>query len=187
MRFILTKQFNFFKNKPMDEIINHIIIRIIKEHDFNFADNKAILLINEALEIYLRSILKTLFSHTLHAKKTSSNILYLLRILGKKDINLTCSLNPIQYQKLCPIKIPEFKSPLSTYLERYIHIYEFMPNFPPTHTFRNTFCKNKEKENIPEQVKKRLEQSLKTEKNLFKIIKASGKMPKFINYLYSKK
>lgn len=81
----------------------------------------------------------------------------------------------------------EWASPLSTRVEKLIHIYEFMPNFPPIHTFRVTQMKSSAFKNQSAKVKSRLEQSLRSEGNMVKLIKSSGSMPKFINYVYKGK
>lgn len=81
----------------------------------------------------------------------------------------------------------EWTSPLSARVEKFIHIYDFMPNFPPIHTFRMTPMKSSIFKNQSSRVKSRLEQSLRSEGNMVKLIKSSGSMPKFINYLYKGK
>ncbi|KAK6090827.1 hypothetical protein P3W45_000072 [Vairimorpha bombi] len=170
----------------MDDLINHCIIRIVKEHGYDYADKRAILLIKEALERHINSILKVFHSYTIHSKKQSANAFDLLSVLKDTKFSVNTRLTPMLYSQVEEEPCFDFKSPLSTYLERYIHIYEFMPPFPPTHTFRQTYLKNKEKEDKSQLVKTRLEQSLRSEKNLLKLIKGSGSLPSFINYLYKK-
>lgn len=170
----------------MDDLINHCIIRIVKEQGYKYADKRAILLIYEALEKYIISVLKVFHSYTIHSRKQFANIFDLIFVLKNVDNNINSRLTPMLYSQVEEKTCLEFKSPLSTYLERYIHIYEFMPAFPPTHTFRQTYLKNKEKEDKSQLVKTRLEQSLRSERNLLKLIKGSGSLPSFINYLYKK-
>lgn len=81
----------------------------------------------------------------------------------------------------------EWTSPLSTRVEKFIHIYDFMPAFPPIHTFRLTLIKPLTTRNLSSKVKNRLEQSLKSEGNMIKLIKSSASLPEFINYLYKNK
>lgn len=170
----------------MKDLVNHFILRIVKENGFLYADKKAVLLLKENLEIYVTSILKVLMSYTIHSKKQSTNIFDFFSVIKNLRINLSTNIHPVNYSEEELLPVLEFKSPLSTYLERYIHIYEFMPPFPPTHTFRQTYLKNKEKEDKSQLVKSRLEQSLRSERNLLKLIKGSGSLPSFVNYLYKK-
>lgn len=170
----------------MEDLINHFVLRIVKENGFLYADKKAILLIKASLESHITSILKVLMSYTIHSKKQSANIYDFFTAIKNLKIKLLTNIQPIYYSEENVIPVIDFKSPLSTYLERYIHIYDFMPSFPPTHTFRQTYLKNKEKEDKSQLVKSRLEQSLRSERNLLKLIKGSGSLPSFVNYLYKK-
>jgi len=170
----------------MKEIINHIIVKFLNYNGFDLADKKAVLLINEALDLYISSILKILNSHTFHSRKQCANIWDFVSLLNFKNLKIENNIKPVLYPSVQKNNIEEFKSPLSTYLERYIHIYDFMPSFPPTHTFRQTYIKNKEKEDRSQKVKTRLEQSLRAEKNLLRLIKGSGSLPSFVNYLHKK-
>lgn len=81
----------------------------------------------------------------------------------------------------------EWISSLSTRVEKFIHIYDFMPSFPPIHTFRMTIVKNYNLKNQSSKVKSRLEQSLRSEGNMIRLIKSSGSIPNFINYIYKNK
>lgn len=68
---------------------------------------------------------------------------------------------------------------ISTHIDKYVHIYEHLPPFPPSHTFRRTIVKDKP-QITPESLKKRIEESLRAEKNLFKMVGVNG----FVNFLY---
>ncbi|WUR02333.1 transcription initiation factor TFIID subunit 8 (TAF8) [Vairimorpha necatrix] len=170
----------------MDEILNHVIIQIIKEVGYESASKKAILLLADSLKDQISSILKVLHCHTSHTSRQNSNMWNLLEIMSYKYLIFQSRPSRVYYPISQEEPLVDFKSPLSTYLERYIHIYDFMPPFPPTHTFRQTLVKNKEKEDKSELVKTRLEQSLRSERNLLKLIKSSGSLPSFVNYLYKK-
>lgn len=64
-------------------------------------------------------------------------------------------------------------------IDKYVHIYEHLPPFPASHTFRRTIVK-KPIDFTCSNLKKRIEQSLRAENNLFKMDR--GKT--FINFLY---
>jgi len=78
----------------------------------------------------------------------------------------------------------EWISQVSIRVEKFIHIYDHMPSFPPIHTFRMTIPKQNSGIGQSTKVKNRLEQSIKSENNLIKLITSSGSLPPFINYLY---
>lgn len=75
----------------------------------------------------------------------------------------------------------EWKSPISTRLGKFIHIYDFMPNFPQIHIIRMTFTNGPTVKNQSSRVKDKLEQSLRSEGNMVRLMKSNGSMPKFIS------
>lgn len=103
-----------------------------------------------------------------------------------KLMNIFNLLNyePETFEEENPKEDKEWISPISTKVEKAIHIYDFMPNFPSIHTFRNTSVKQQNSKNFSSKVKNRLEQSLRTENNMIKLIKTSGKIPNFVNFIY---
>lgn len=109
------------------------------------------------------------------------------RNLSVSNLFTLVPLNLVSYPYEIYEEEEEWISPVSTKVDKFIHIYEFMPTFPPIHTFRMTSLKEKTVSNQSSKVKNRLEQSLRTEGNLIKLIKSSGTVPNFINYLYRNK
>ncbi|KRH91818.1 hypothetical protein M153_23473000584, partial [Pseudoloma neurophilia] len=78
------------------------------------------------------------------------------------------------------IKSEESKKYLiATPIDKYVHIYEHLPSFPPSHTFRRTITKESVDYSC-EKLKKRIEESLRAENNLFKMMRGRN----FINFLY---
>lgn len=68
---------------------------------------------------------------------------------------------------------------LATPIDKYVHIYEHLPSFPASHTFRRTIIKPPIDFSCSN-LKKRIEQSLRAENNLFKMKRGR----KYINFLY---
>jgi len=201
----------------MDEVQRKIIASILKEAGFDSANQKALEILLNVFEDRLSSFLHSSLQKSIHAGRPSMTMLDILdskqclqKLLdyrpGDESHLLECnasvpkcsfknnedmfSLVPLreinlEYELLEPEV--EWSSPLSTHVEKFIHIYDFMPSFPPIHTFRMTALKSHSSKNQSSKVKNRLEQSLRSESNMIKLIKTNGSIPGFINYMYRNK
>lgn len=198
----------------MDEVMKRIIIQILKKTGFEAVESQALEVLLKVFSDRLISYLNTVSQKTQHSSRPSTSFIDLLNMnaqifkIGKEvsypqhilsECNVTvpdCKYESIKKlfslihinrenypEELIEPEI-EWISPLATRVEKYIHIYDFMPNFPPIHTFRMTAVKPMNSKYQSTKVKNRLEQSLSSEGNMVKLIKSSGTMPKFINFLY---
>lgn len=170
----------------MDEIIKHFLCKYLKDNGYETVEIKALLMLKEAFELKINSYLKVLYSYKMLSSKQNSTLTDVMYLTNKKMPAILPSQGTPAYEETEVIEDAEFISPLANTVEKYIHIYDFMPSFPPTHTFKQTFVKADTKENKSFSVKNRLEQSLRSENNLLKLIKSSGSLPPFINYLYKR-
>ncbi|ELA40925.1 uncharacterized protein VICG_02014 [Vittaforma corneae ATCC 50505] len=201
----------------MDEILKRSALELLKSIGFESIESKALELLLAIHNDRIMSYLQTNSKISVLSSRPSVSLLDLCGIkqqlprIGNeipftKDMLAECNAmipncrnKSVQYLfTLVPSKTYEFPreileeehewiSPLSARVERFIHIYDFMPNFPPIHTFRMTSLKSSTLKNQSSKVKNRLEQSLRSEGSMVKLIKSSGSMPKFINYLYKGK
>lgn len=201
----------------MDDIMRRIIAEILKNAGFESSNCDALELFLKIHDDRIMSFLKNISRLSLHAGRPSTTLVDLFgmkntiqkigtdvifedwmlnecntNILDSKYLSLKTLFSSIPCKRIeYPREIPEFDpewiSPISQRVEKFIHIYEFMPNFPPNHTFRITPLKGSTFKNQSTKVKNRLEQSLRSEGNMVKLIKSSGSMPKFINYIYKGK
>ncbi|KAF9762393.1 hypothetical protein NGRA_2049 [Nosema granulosis] len=170
----------------MDEIIKHFLCVFLKEQGFESVETKALLMLKEAFEMRLNSYLRALYSYKSLSSKQNTTLTDVLCLTDHKLPLILPSRKALEYEETKVVEECEFISPLANTVEKYIHIYDFMPTFPPTHTFKQTFVKSDTKENKSFSVKNRLEQSLRSENNLLRLIKSSGSLPPFINYLYKR-
>jgi hypothetical protein len=173
----------------MDEILEHFLCNFLKKNGFEIVERKALLILKEALISRIESYFRCMNSYkTLGLKQGSTAIDALNLVKQEKESNLKMLEQGelVTYEEPQVEIKPEFISPLANTVERYIHIYDFMPTFPPTHTFKQTYLKLDTKENKSFSVKNRLEQSLRSEGNLLKLMKSSESLPPFINYLYKR-
>lgn len=197
--------------------MTRIIIDLLKNVGFESVETKALELLKSVFTDRVDAYLHTISRLSIQSSRSSVSLLDLLGVKQKiprigKEIQFTnemlieCNAT-ISYSKIKPIQqlftlvfgkkqnfeneikeeTVEWISPLSSRVEKFIHIYDFMPSFPPIHTFRMTLTKGSGFKNQSSKVKNRLEQSLRSENNMVKLIKSSGSMPKFINYLYKGK
>lgn len=196
----------------MNDKTKYALVKILKETGFESCSSRALELFLAIFEDRLSSMLRTLHSRQIHACRTSTTFLDLLDIVDlqdaftvredwkyrKKDSRALLTDKRTKLFRLPNIHFEEFPhemqssceewtSPVSIRLEKFIHIYEFMPPFPPVHTFRHTHLKPAVSGGLSFRVKNRLEQSHITEDNMIKLIKSSGSLPKFINYIYNRR
>lgn len=197
--------------------MKRVIVQILKQAGFESIESGALEILLRVFSDRLISYLNTVSQKAIHSSRSSVTLTDLFSMNNQiyrigKTVEFT---NEILVE--CNVTIPNYKyesvrnlfsiihinrenypeellepevewiSPLATRVEKYIHIYDFMPNFPPTHTFRMTPIKQLNNKFQSTKVKNRLEQSLSSEGNMVKLIKSSGTMPKFINFLYKGK
>lgn len=196
----------------MERIVERVVARIMKEAGFEACSSRSLRFITAILEDRLEAILRSVSSQSQHAGRPSTTFTDLLGMVIQQNAFMACDITgytpPISKDEsskrrsmlfslpsISPEEFPretidpgqEWVSPISTKVEKFIHIYDFMPSFPPMHTFRQTSPKASETAGLSSRVKHRLEQSLVTESNMIKLIKLGGSLPKFVNYIHNRK
>ncbi|CAD26035.1 hypothetical protein [Encephalitozoon cuniculi GB-M1] len=164
-------------------VLEHRLMKHLREVGYEAVERRALEVYAASLEAYMLAYLKTIGSVSRHGLKSHSTLLDVLCFIEGKKFEFS-PVERIEYPEEVAEEEEKFVSPLSSSIEKYIHIYDFMPSFPPTHAFRQTIVKASSKSSKSVNVKNRLEQSLRTEGNLLKLIKASGSLPPFVNFLY---
>ncbi|ADM12613.1 uncharacterized protein Eint_111130 [Encephalitozoon intestinalis ATCC 50506] len=167
----------------MRRILEDRLMRYLREVGYEVVEKRALEVYMGSLETYMLEHLKAVVSVSRHGLKSHSTLLDFLRFIEGKRFEFPFFENVV-YEEEVKEEEKEFASPLASSIEKYIHIYDFMPSFPPIHAFRQTIVKAGNKGSKSMNVKNRLEQSLRTEGNLLKLIKASGSLPPFVNFLY---
>jgi hypothetical protein len=169
----------------MRRVLEDRLLRILKEVGYEVVERKALEVYVTGLETYMLAYLRTISSLSRHGMKSHSTLLDLLCLVDGKRFDCgSVGEARVEYENEVAEEEEKFNSPLSSSIEKYIHIYDFMPSFPAIHAFRQTITKPNCKSNKSANVKSRLEQSLRAEGNLLKLIKASESLPPFINFLY---
>lgn len=171
----------------IDEIIETCLANELKRAGYECMDKKALIIFKEAFDKRIMSILHTLRKFTSHSLKDKSTMIEAFVMMN--DIGI--KVNKRDFVKILPLHIEkeeedvkiEFHNKLASVIDKYIHVYEFMPDFPPAHSFKKTFIKGSINSNFSEGHKKRLEQSAVAEANLYKMLHKSNKIPQFANYL----
>ncbi|KAI5172477.1 hypothetical protein PAEPH01_1753 [Pancytospora epiphaga] len=196
----------------MKKVIEFTVLQILRQTGFETVSRRSLELIVEVFKDRLVAFLNTVSSRAALSMRSGISLVDLMDYIedprsfshignrGKQRGMETSALKnarsrlfdvipapQVQFEKENLEEPKEWISPLSTRVEKFIHIYDFMPNFPPIHTFRLTLPKQVVQKNYSSRVKKRLEQSLKSEGNMIKLIKSSGSLPGYINYLYKNK
>lgn len=124
---------------------------------------------------------KSLKQVTHHATRHKSIALDIFNI--EKDPTAIAELPGTQVNFEVEVYKPKekFVNEIASKIDRYIHIYEFMPEFPPTHTFKRSYIRNAKKHEI--RIKQRVEQNLLAERSVFQMVSMEGKMPRYVNFM----
>lgn len=173
-----------------DKFIQATISIVIKQLGFTHASPQAIELFSKVFEDRILFILRSVGTSALHSNRTKINLFdlcfYRKELRGNVlKVPLKKETIPVEYEELSDEE--RWISKLSVRVDKFSHIYEFMPEFPPIHTFRQTPLPTNSEKTESLNVKNRMDQSLKSEENMFKLFKSSGSFPPIINYLYMQK
>ncbi|KAG0440439.1 hypothetical protein DMUE_1751 [Dictyocoela muelleri] len=98
---------------------------------------------------------------------------------NNRDLNTTVDQNTVlKYENVIfkPDNDPRRR-------DDFFHVYEFMPQFPDSHTYKKTFPKDKIDNQI-KRIKMRRDQSLSVEDNLFSILKNKEEIKNFLNFMF---
>ncbi|KAM0674510.1 hypothetical protein GVAV_002125 [Gurleya vavrai] len=171
----------------MDAIIEKIIITALSKAGYTTFSNHALSHFTQHFSQHTLSLLKSLASISYHAQRSKSSIVdfnTMLRLRKKKlKINDLNNFESFEFIESEFIQEKMFNNPIASNIDRFIHVYEFMPQFPPTHTFKRNYVKEVERHRKPDGIKKRIEETVLVERSLIKMLKERGEMPKYVNYL----
>ncbi|TBU07293.1 putative subunit 8 of transcription factor IID [Hamiltosporidium magnivora] len=170
----------------MEKILEKCILEELKRAGYQKLNTKALYMFTQTTIAQIKTNCNILSSLTLHSMRSRSTLLDVMNLikLTKIDYSNVYNRPTVKYEVEEEPKPIQFKSSISCSAEKFIHIYDFMPDFPPVHTFKKSFLKENRSEDKSEKVKQRIEQSLKTESSLLKIIACSKGLPKRINFLF---
>lgn len=181
----------------MEECLKYILIVHLRKVGFDAVTRRALNLFYLSTTCTIKNYLRTLKSITLHSQRSKTTVLDILKLqtFFKEQFIPLKVAHRLSLITVKPIKILEDReegkritdSLLGTTIDRYVHVYDFMPKFPPAHTFRKSFAKESEEEEKSKNIKRRLEESLIAENNLVKMMDASNDVPSFVNFMVIRK
>ena len=164
----------------MDEFLRIILIHSLKDAGFESVNQKALEVFLIVFKYHMKKTLGTIKARSLHSLRPKVVLLDFLLYFGNKEIK--------NYESICfedekPVEKEEFVSKISGAVSKWLNVYEYLPNFPPLHTFKTTTVREKKQRSRAKDIKERIDQSNKIINNLFKLIKSTKKPPKHANYL----
>lgn len=164
----------------LKNISRHTIARGVKFCGFELINNKALDMFAVVFDIYMVKTLGSIKNASGHSQRSKTTISDLIRIFGTLDV---FSFGSVDLEVEKRIEEGIFYGPISAPVEKFINIYEFMPNFPPLHTFRRTLIKENRVRSRAKDVKERIEQRNQVATNLFRLLKRLGSIPQHADYL----
>ena len=185
--------YNYFLLYPLlmqhiDKYLEATIAKVFLTMNFEGMNEKALFTLKETFKIYLDSNCKIIGRIANHSGRNDVSLFDFYRIQRKIQVfnydvvNVLGIDDKLKYEQI--ILKDNWISPLGIKSDRFIHIYDFMPEFPAIHTFRNTTLVESKEGLESINVKSRIDQSVKSEKNMFKLFKTSESLPPFINCMY---
>lgn len=168
----------------MEKMTKIVLLQFLKEAGFENVNTKALELFYVLFEEKMSSILISLNNFTCHAQRSKVILSDLENVINVSKLNDPFNSFPVlKFDEEVFHEKEQFDNGIASKIDKYIYIYEFMPNFPPTHTFKRSYIKEVKRNYKPEMLKIRLEQSMQAEKNLVKMMKLSKNLPKYVNFM----
>ncbi|KCZ79851.1 hypothetical protein H312_02764 [Anncaliia algerae PRA339] len=164
----------------MHELIKYCIVKVLKETGYECFEEKAIYHFIEVFELYMQKILVGIKNNSTHCGRNRTTLIDFITKFELKDVK---SYDLVNYEYPQEEKVADFVGPISTPVEKFMYIYEFMPPFPPLHTFKETIIKERKVRSRARDVKDKIEQRNRIIESLFTLSKLSKKKFKFANYL----
>lgn len=166
----------------MDQILDIYILSELKDTGYSFANKRALQILKSVFIKKMLTYCKSLKHVTNHAgrHKTILTDIFNFDKSPMFEINNSSKV-ALHFENSIYTPPEKFVNEIASKIDRYIHIYEFMPEFPPTHTFKRSYAKNAKKHDI--KIKQRVEQNLLAERTVFKMVFVEKKMPRHVNYM----
>ncbi|KAI5185621.1 hypothetical protein NEHOM01_0947 [Nematocida homosporus] len=160
-----------------------VIAVVLKESGFSHVEAPALALLSDTLINYTVYLSYKLKRQAEDAHRNSPALVDAVPLLQwVKDIPETQeSLVLAQEPETDPI--PVYTSEICTYAEYPANYYDFLPRFPPAHTFKNTPIKRRVSDDRALKARLRNEQITKVVENLFGIMHKKNQPIKRANYL----
>lgn len=165
----------------MDRIVRHTIARALRHSGFDAANQKALEFFSEVFALYMFRTLGYIKRVATHSQRSKATMVDVLSSLGILEVQSYESIN-FETEKMPETEM--FYGPISAPVDKFINIYEFMPVFPPLHTFRATLVKENKVRSRAKDVKERIEQKNQVAASVFRIFKRLDEIPNRANYLY---
>ncbi|OAG31799.1 transcription initiation factor TFIID subunit 8 [Nematocida displodere] len=170
------------ENKTVKSAARHCVSRLLADSGFTSSNEKALTLLSNTLVDYIIYLSSTLKKQCEIAHRSSPTLIDATLIL--KDVKDLPSPTKTLEVLVEPTALPEeFRSEICTYVDYPTNYYEFLPRFPPAHTFKNTAIKRRVPDDRAQKARLRNEQTIEVVDNLFNVLKKTGKVLRRANYL----
>ncbi|KAI5191801.1 hypothetical protein NECID01_1646 [Nematocida sp. AWRm77] len=166
----------------VEESVKYLVVHLIKEQGFSSATSHALSLLSNTVVRYLVYISSVLKAQCEASHRTSPTLVDAV-VVFKKVKEIVENRGRIELEEQSFSLPAEYVSEICTYVEPAPNYYEFLPKFPPVHTFKNTPIKRRVSDDRAQKARLRNEQTIKIVDSLFSIMKRSKKNLRYANYL----
>ncbi|KAL0263978.1 UNVERIFIED_CONTAM: hypothetical protein PYX00_011243 [Menopon gallinae] len=157
------------------------LARALKSSGFDTANQKALEFFAEVFTMYMFRTLGYIKRVATHSQRSKATMVDMVSSFGILEAT---SYEDVGFETDEAPEAETFYGPISAPVDKFINIYEFMPVFPPLHTFRATLVKENKVRSRARDVKERIEQKNQVAASVFRILKRLKEIPNRANYLY---
>lgn len=184
------------KPSRLDAVVERILYvcvsSVLRSAGCEAAEAKALAHLAMVLERYIMYISTALQKHAGFAHRPSPTLVDVVQTLLGMKVSLSLEdmrahphlrIHTEPYDSVFP---EDLSAGLCTYVDLPPYFYEFLPKFPPAHTFKSTPIKRRVVDDKSKKARIRNEQGIKAVDSLFRMMESSGTRPKRANYLLHK-
>ncbi|KAI5170686.1 transcription initiation factor TFIID subunit 8 [Nematocida sp. LUAm3] len=170
---------------PLKKVLEVAVAQILKQQGFSSANRRAISLLGNTMFNYLvynSAILKKQCESARRSSPTLIDAVPLLEMIKEVFTSQGSISVEIEEEK----KEEDTPSEISMQIDHPPNCYDFLPKYPPAHTFKNTPIKRRISDDRAQKARLRNEQTIKVVDSLFEIYKRKKRSFSHANYLMDK-
>ncbi|KAI5181345.1 hypothetical protein NEOKW01_1539 [Nematocida sp. AWRm80] len=171
--------------RVIEQTLRVVIAQILKNQNYSKIEHKGIEVLTNTLLKYLIYTCYKLKDQCESSHRTSPTLVDSIVLL--KDIT---ELPQNKCQPIAPeidqnndMDLEQFVSEICMHAETPTNYYDFLPKFPPMHTYKSTQIKRCVSDDKAQKARMRNEQISKVVENLFYLSKRINRRPTYANYL----
>lgn len=170
------------KEEAVEQAVIKCICHVLKKQGFESVNRRALKLLENAFMKYMVYIGAVIKRQCESARRSAPTLVDAVTVM-KNITEILPNKERIHLEMEEYIPFKEYAGQICAYTDYPQNYYEFLPRFPPAHTFKSTSIKRKVLDDKANKARLRNEQTMKIVDSLFGIVKQSKKKLCHANYL----